>query len=238
VQRVAEAAVSGVKVAAGFEEASEKLAVLMDRKDRTLATLFTLTVARLICFAGNLFQGQFARISYPGLATLAITFAAVATANFGKKYFPDQYACCAVCAPSTSGLLLTLFFGAIGASARFTEVFKAGPAFVSFASVALLVHMVVITMGSRLVNAVAQRFGRRGERAANEGDRDADDGLITFDDVLVASNANIGGPSTAGSFASMVNRPALVFPAAVWGTVGYAIASTIGIKLWQVLSKV
>ena len=56
--------------------------------------------------------------------------------------------------------------------------------------------------------------------------------------VLVASNANIGGPGTAGSFASMIGRPALVFPAAVWGTVGYAIASTIGIKVWQILSKV
>jgi uncharacterized membrane protein len=55
--------------------------------------------------------------------------------------------------------------------------------------------------------------------------------------VLVASNANIGGPGTAGTFASMIGRPALVVPAAVFGTVGYAIATTLGVAVYTVLSR-
>ena len=39
-----------------------------------------------------------------------------------------------------------------------------------------------LSQGSRLVNSIAKKFGRQGERAAKEGDREADEGLITFDD--------------------------------------------------------
>jgi hypothetical protein len=36
--------------------------------------------------------------------------------------------------------------------------------------------------GSRVVNSIANYFGRKGARAAKDGDRDIDDGVISFDD--------------------------------------------------------
>jgi hypothetical protein len=75
---------------------------------------------------------------------MAITLTAAAAAALGKRVNPDAYATVAVVAPSTAGFLLTLFFGAMGASARLSELFKAGPALLSFAVLALVAHSIFI----------------------------------------------------------------------------------------------
>jgi Na+/glutamate symporter len=139
---VTTAATSAVKVVAGLETASAKLVPLLDKKDRVLATTFTLVLARLICSSGDAVQRFLP--AYPGLSTLAITVTAAAAASLGKRVNPDAYATVAVVAPSTAGFLMTLFFGAMGASARLSELFKGGPALLSFALLALIMHTVFI----------------------------------------------------------------------------------------------
>lgn len=231
LESVAESATSAVKVMAKFEDPSEKLAPLLNKQDRTAATLFTLVVARIVCLFGPAAQKLLPRAG--GLDTMAITLGAVFIAQLIRKVNEDALATLQVIAPSTSAFLLTVFFGAMGAQARLTELSKGGPALVTFAAIAMLVHGLVIIFGSRFVNAIAKRMGW-----CASGDKDCkDDGMISFDDVLVASNANIGGPSTAGTFAAIIGRRALVVPAAIWGTVGYAIASSIGLALFGVLGK-
>jgi cobalamin biosynthesis Mg chelatase CobN len=59
--------------------------------------------------------------------------------------------------------------------------------------------------------------------------------VVELDELLVASNANIGGPATAASFAGLIGRPDLVAPAAAWGTVGYGVATFLGCRLCSAL---
>ena len=57
---------------------------------------------------------------------------------------------------------------------------------------------------------------------------------IELNEMLVASNANVGGPATAAAFAGAAARdPLLVVPATVWGTAGYACATTLGVALFN-----
>ena len=56
-----------------------------------------------------------------------------------------------------------------------------------------------------------------------------------IDEALVASNACVGGPATAAAFASATRREDLVVPAVVWGTVGYACGTGLGMALYNVM---
>ena len=59
--------------------------------------------------------------------------------------------------------------------------------------------------------------------------------------VLTASNAAIGGPATAAAFGGQVTgigtgeKRGLTVAATVWGVVGYAIGTTIGVALYRLL---
>ena len=51
--------------------------------------------------------------------------------------------------------------------------------------------------------------------------------LIRLPIFLVASNAAVGGPSTASTFAESLQLTELVVPAAVCGTLGYALGTPV-----------
>ena len=57
---------------------------------------------------------------------------------------------------------------------------------------------------------------------------------LRLSEALVGSNAAIGGPSTAAAFAGSM-APTLVVPAAVWGIVGYAGGTTLGVGVYELL---
>jgi len=71
---------------------------------------------------------------------------------------------------------------------------------------------------------------------------------LHLDDILVASNAAIGGPATAAAFAGRLKvdetnpqdqqrKQGLIMAATTWGVVGYALATGIGVTLTQTLLK-
>jgi len=97
----------------------------------------------------------------------------------------------------------------------------AGPAALGLATLALLVHAVLLAC---VVAALSALPGT--ERIAP-----------TRAEALVASNACIGGPSTAAAFAVALDRGDLVVPAVVWGTVGYAVATSLGVALHPLLLR-
>lgn len=51
--------------------------------------------------------------------------------------------------------------------------------------------------------------------------------------LLVASNANIGGPATASALAVGSNWPSLVTPALLVGNLGYALATPLCLLLYS-----
>ena len=113
---------------------------------------------------------------------------------------------------SFAGILMPLavpFFSAkiFSAIPSFAAVFTAA----AFSATALAVHVALAVGASLLLTR------------------------CSLDEALVASNAAIGGPGTAAAFAAAIGRPELVLSAAVWGTVGYAGGTTLGVAVWRVL---
>jgi len=123
---------------------------------------------------------------------------------------------------SLSDICFYLLFAAIGASANLGEAVKLGGWHFSsgalFASTALLVHTVTLIGGSLAV----QRFTKV---------------RLELEEILVASNAAIGGPLSAAEFANRTarRRPGLIMAATVCGVFGYVIATEVGITLTRML---
>ncbi len=102
--------------------------------------------------------------------------------------------------------LMQVFFAVIGASANIAMVLKVGPVLFVFAAVILLVHLLVLLLGGALVR-------------------------LDLFELIIASNANVGGPTTAAAMAVARRWETLVLPAILCGTLGYAVANFIGVAL-------
>jgi len=85
--------------------------------------------------------------------------------------------------------------------------------------VVLLGHLVLAFLGCELLNVAC---GRR---------------IIKLPIFLVASNAAVGGPSTATTFAESLEWTELVVPAAVCGTLGYALGTPVAFALMKCFSS-
>jgi uncharacterized membrane protein len=131
-------------------------------------------------------------------AILIVTALAVALASL----FPSRLSKLSG-AEETGTLLMMVFFAVIGASANIGVVLREGPVLFVFAGLILTIHLVVILGAGKLFK-------------------------LDLAEVVIASNANMGGPTTAAAMASARHWTALVTPAILCGTLGYAVATFIG----------
>eukprot|EP00890_Picochlorum_soloecismus_P001777 jgi/Picsp_1/25/NSC_00025-R1_integral membrane protein len=106
-------------------------------------------------------------------------------------------------AASLAGALMSLFFCTIGAQAGSISALQGSGMLFSFIAIQLSVHM-IFTLG------VGSLFS------------------IPLPHLLIASNANVGGPTTAAAMAAACKWPSLVQAALLTGSFGYAIANSIG----------
>lgn len=109
-------------------------------------------------------------------------------------------------------------FGAIGVTANLGTAFSRGISSFAFAILALTVHVFTICLGSyTLMKAVPRN--KVTEKIFP----------LAAEEVLVASNAGIGGASTAAAFAgnlgedrvSADRKRGLIYAGTVWGVIGY-----------------
>ena len=103
-------------------------------------------------------------------------------------------------------LLMQVFFAAIGASANVIVVLKFGPILFLFAAVILTVHLSFLLLAGKLFK-------------------------LDLAEIVIASNANMGGPTTAAAMAVARKWKELVIPAILCGTLGYAVATFIGVAV-------
>jgi hypothetical protein len=128
-----------------------------------------------------------------------------------------------------------LLFSSIGVSANLAGAIRSGPACLFLSMVAMLVHLGVTFGVSLLVR-------RRGIfwflPFTTTTRRTTTISSIRLEDVLIASNAAIGGPATAAAFCSRIRGPCqkgLTYAAVVWGVFGYAIGTTMGVLFYRFL---
>lgn len=103
-------------------------------------------------------------------------------------------------------LLMLILFATIGAGANVGVVLELGPLLFIYAAVVLAVHLAVIL--------VAGWFAR-----------------LSLPEIVIASNADMGGALTAAAMAAARRWDALVVPAVVCGAIGFAIGPHLGALL-------
>jgi len=145
--------------------------------------------------------GLAASIGYPSGGILLVTAMTVALATLLPRAFGALGG-----ADRLGTLLMQVFFAAIGASANVRVVLTAGSKLFVFAALILAIHLLVILLAGRLLR-------------------------LDLAEIVIASNANMGGPTTAAAMAVSRRWSALVLPAILCGTLGYAVATFIGVAV-------
>lgn len=140
-------------------------------------------------------------IAVKGSGILIITAIVVAIATI----FPKQMGSIKG-ADIIGTFLMQIFFAAIGASANIFIVLEYGPILFVFAALILTIHLLFLLGAGKIFK-------------------------LDLAEIVIASNANMGGPTTAAAMAVARKWRSLVIPAILCGTLGYAIATFIGVAL-------
>jgi len=99
--------------------------------------------------------------------------------------------------------LIYLFLFVIGVPANIMTVIEKSPLFLVLCFIMVCVNMLFCFIGAKLCKA-------------------------TLEDAIIASNANIGGPTTAAGMAISQGWTSLVGPAMLVGVLGYVIGNYLG----------
>ncbi|KAK9907992.1 hypothetical protein WJX75_001141 [Coccomyxa subellipsoidea] len=141
-------------------------------------------------------------IGFPSASISIITLLTVALATV----FPDQLKPLVASSEGIAFILLQIFFAAVGASGEIKAVLTTAPSLFLFCFLQIAIHLGIILGVGR-----AAGFARK--------------------DLLLASNANVGGPSTAGGMAAAKGWQSLLVPALLIGTFGYSCATFVALVL-------
>ncbi len=146
----------------------------------------------------------------PSTSALPLTSAMTVLA---ATLFPKFFAKIRTAGTAIGILFIQLFFAASGASGSIALVFQQAPSLFVFSILQILIHFIVlVTVGRGIFK-------------------------LPLNELYLASNANVGGPTTAAAMAQAKNWTRLVLPALLVGILGYATATGIALALGPVLVR-
>ncbi|WP_430809322.1 MULTISPECIES: DUF819 domain-containing protein [unclassified Carboxylicivirga] len=141
------------------------------------------------------------------LSILLITLLALLVANL----FPARLKPLENTSFSIGLWMMYAFLAVIGASTNIYEVLKVGPSLLLFYLIIMVFHFLFLTASARLFK-------------------------LNVYDVIVASAANVMGPSVAAPMAASLGQKRMVTPAILVGILGYVMGTFIGVSIAIVLS--
>lgn len=136
---------------------------------------------------------------------LIITTLTMIGASVLPKYFGSLRG-----AQEIGTFLIYLFFAVIGAPASIKLIVTKAPLLLVFALIIVLTNLVITMIFGKIFK-------------------------FSIEEILVASNANVGGPTTAAAMAVSKGWNALIIPALLVGTLGYVIGNYYGILVGTLL---
>ena len=134
-----------------------------------------------------------------------ITTVAMACATWGEKQTAKLAG-----SQEIGTYFIYLFLFVIGVPASISKILTETPLLLAFTAIMVVVNMLFCFVGGKLL-----RFD--------------------LEDIILASNANIGGPTTAAGMAISQGWSALVGPVMLVGTFGYVIGTYLGILVGGIL---
>lgn len=208
-----------VQAGIGADDLKTRAASFWSRKEISLKDIaMNVALASIIVFAAKLIAGWLGSLipsgnfilnlfnSLLGSQYVWITTLAILVATYGSRYVENLSG-----SQEIGTYLIYLFLFVIGVPASIGALLREAPLLLVLTGVMVLVNM-LFCFG----------FGR----------------LFKFDleEIILASNANIGGPTTAAAMAISQGWSKLIGPSMLIGTFGYAIGTYLGIVVYNILS--
>lgn len=160
--------------------------------------LGSLALAFLLAAVGNVLA-EF--IGKPQFSILAITALTLLVATFLPKQVGKLSG-----HTEAGNVLMFIFLASVGASADIWELIDIAPIFFVFATVIIIVHLVILFAVGKVMK-------------------------LDLAELAMASAVCIGGPSSAAALASAKGWRDLLIPGVLAGSFGYAVGSFIGVAV-------
>jgi Predicted integral membrane protein len=150
------------------------------------------------------------RVFFPSTSSLPlISIVTVIAASL----FPNFFQSISFTGTSIGVIFMQMFFAASGAAGSIRLVMKKAPSLFLFSLLQVAIHFISLIGIGRVVLK------------------------MNSNELYLASNANVGGPTTAAAMAQAKEWKRLVLPALLIGILGYATATPIALGLGQLLKK-
>ena len=202
------------EVESGVSTGKTQAAAFWNRKDISLKDIaFNIAYSVAVVWASTIIAGIFAGMvpaenptaiqdfvgKFFGSQYVWITTISVIVATFFNKQIVEKMNG----SQEIGTYLIYLFLFVIGVPANIMTVIEKSPLFLVLCFIMVCVNMAFCFIGAKLCKA-------------------------TLEDAIVASNANIGGPTTAAGMAISQGWSALVGPAMLVGVLGYVVGNYLG----------
>lgn len=185
-------------------------AAFWSRKDISLKDIAeNMAYAVVVVFVARLIADLFGRIEITGIITnfivrflgsqyLWITTISVIVATFAAEKVESLHG-----SQEIGTYFIYMFLFVIGVPANIYTVITKSPLFLALTTIMVTVNMLFCFLGAKLLK-------------------------FNLEDAIIASNANIGGPTTAAGMAISQGWANLVGPAMLIGTLGYILGNYMG----------